>query len=132
MRSKLLSLHLVLTVLDNHMPIFVDSHALIFSNSNNEATTPFLQAVKQYLCLALSRNAISSVPQVFDISVEIFWRILNGLRTKLKVSLDKRACEDKPERRRVCRRFHASDFAVQCGKCGKCGPMRHLHRNSDG
>ncbi|KAG8720982.1 guanine nucleotide exchange protein for ADP-robosylation factor [Ceratobasidium sp. 395] len=87
MRSKLLSLHLVLTVLDTHMPIFVDSYALIFSNSTNDAT-PFLQAVKQYLCLALSRNAISSVPQVFDISVEIFWRILNGLRTKLKKEIE--------------------------------------------
>ncbi|KAF8604941.1 hypothetical protein BDV93DRAFT_605460 [Ceratobasidium sp. AG-I] len=87
MRSKLLSLHLVLTVLDTHMSIFVDPYALIFSSSNNEAT-PFLQAVKQYLCLALSRNAISSVTQVFDISVEIFWRILNGLRTKLKKEIE--------------------------------------------
>ncbi|KAG9092656.1 guanine nucleotide exchange protein for ADP-robosylation factor [Ceratobasidium sp. 370] len=87
MRSKLLSLHLVLTVLDTHMPIFVDPHALIFSSSTNDAT-PFLQAVKQYLCLALSRNAISSVPQVFDISVEIFWRILNGLRTRLKKEIE--------------------------------------------
>ncbi|KAG9093830.1 guanine nucleotide exchange protein for ADP-robosylation factor, partial [Ceratobasidium sp. UAMH 11750] len=87
MRSKLLSLHLVLTVLDTRMPIFVDPHALIFSSSTNDAT-PFLQAVKQYLCLALSRNAISSVPQVFDISVEIFWRILNSLRTKLKKEIE--------------------------------------------
>ncbi|KAF8761011.1 hypothetical protein RHS01_00929 [Rhizoctonia solani] len=87
MRSKLLSLHLVLTVLDTHMLLFVDPHALIFSSSSNEAT-PFLHAVKQYLCLALSRNAISSVPQVFDISVEIFWRILSGLRTKLKKEIE--------------------------------------------
>ncbi|CAE6407293.1 unnamed protein product [Rhizoctonia solani] len=87
MRSKLLSLHLVLTVLDTHMPLFVDPHALIFSSSSNEAT-PFLHAVKQYLCLALSRNAISSVHQVFDISVEIFWRILSGLRTKLKKEIE--------------------------------------------
>lgn len=87
MRSKLLSLHLVLTVLDTHMLLFVDPYALIFSSSNNEAT-PFLQAVKQYLCLALSRNAISPVPQVFDISVEIFWRILSGLRTKLKKEIE--------------------------------------------
>ncbi|CUA77416.1 Protein transport protein sec71 [Schizosaccharomyces pombe 972h-] [Rhizoctonia solani] len=87
MRSKLLSLHLVLTVLDTHMPLFVDPHALIFSSSSHEAT-PFLHAVKQYLCLALSRNAISSVPQVFDISVEIFWRILSGLRTKLKKEIE--------------------------------------------
>ncbi|KAH7345106.1 hypothetical protein B0J17DRAFT_608255 [Rhizoctonia solani] len=87
MRSKLLSLHLVLTILDTHMPLFVDPHALIFSSSSNEAT-PFLHAVKQYLCLALSRNAISSVSQVFDISVEIFWRVLNGLRTKLKKEIE--------------------------------------------
>ncbi|CAE6422038.1 unnamed protein product, partial [Rhizoctonia solani] len=87
MRSKLLSLHLVLTVLDTHMSLFVDPHALIFSSSNNEAT-PFLHAVKQYLCLALSRNAISSVSQVFDISVEIFWRVLSGLRTKLKKEIE--------------------------------------------
>ncbi|CAE6512865.1 unnamed protein product [Rhizoctonia solani] len=87
MRSKLLSLHLVLTILDTHMSLFVNHHALIFSSSSNEAT-PFLHAVKQYLCLALSRNAISSVPQVFDISVEIFWRILSGLRTKLKKEIE--------------------------------------------
>ncbi|CAE7122990.1 unnamed protein product [Rhizoctonia solani] len=87
MRSKLLSLHLVLTILDTHMPLFVDPHALIFSSSTNEAT-PFLHAVKQYLCLALSRNAISSVSQVFDISVDIFWRILSGLRTKLKKEIE--------------------------------------------
>ncbi|KAG8732664.1 guanine nucleotide exchange protein for ADP-robosylation factor [Ceratobasidium sp. 423] len=87
MRSKLLSLHLVLTILDTHMPLFVDSHALIFSSSSHEAT-PFLHAVKQYLCLALSRNAISSVSQVFDISVEIFWRILSGLRTRLKKEIE--------------------------------------------
>src|SRR5882762_10277900 len=84
MRSKLLSLHLVLTVLNSHMPLFVDSTAIIYSNSTNEATT-FIQAINQYLCLCLSRNAVSPVPQVFEISVEIFWRVLSGMRTKLKV-----------------------------------------------
>lgn len=38
MRSKLLSLHLVLTVLNSHMPLFVDPSAIIYSNSSNEAT----------------------------------------------------------------------------------------------
>lgn len=84
MRSKLLSLHLVLTVLNTHMPLFIDPSAIIYSNSSNEATT-FVQAINQYLCLTVSRNAISPVPQVFDISVEIFWRMLSGMRTKLKV-----------------------------------------------
>ncbi|KAJ7591093.1 sec7 guanine nucleotide exchange factor [Mycena floridula] len=69
MRSKILSLHLVLTILNSHMPLFPPT---------------FAQAVNQFLCLCLSRNAVSPVPQVFDISVEIFWRVLSGMRTKLK------------------------------------------------
>jgi brefeldin A-inhibited guanine nucleotide-exchange protein len=86
MRSKLLSLHLVLTVLNSHMPLFVSPSAIIHSSSSQEATT-FVQAINQYLCLCLSRNAVSSVPQVFEISVEIFWRVIPGMRTKLKVEL---------------------------------------------
>ena len=86
MRSKLLSLHLVLMILNSHMPIFVSPSAIIYSSSSNEATA-FIQAANQYLCLCLSRNAVSPVPQVFEISVEIFWRVISGLRTKLKASL---------------------------------------------
>jgi len=88
MRSKLLSLHLVLTILNSHMPLITDPTSIIYSASSNEATT-FVQALNQYLCLCLSRNALSPVPQVFEISVEIFWRVLAGMRTKLKVSLYK-------------------------------------------
>ncbi|KAG6873306.1 hypothetical protein C0995_000459 [Termitomyces sp. Mi166 len=87
MRSKLLSLHLVLTVLNSHMALFVDPGAVIYSSSSNEATT-FVQAITQYLCLSLSRNAVSPVPQVFDISVEIFWRVLSGMRTRLKKEIE--------------------------------------------
>src|SRR5579872_6248891 len=84
MRSKLLSLHLVLTILNSHMPLIVSPHTIIYSSSNHEATN-FVQAINQYLCLCLSRNAVSPVPQVFELSVEIFWRVIFGLRTKLKV-----------------------------------------------
>jgi len=84
MRSKLLSLQLVLTVLNSHMNLFVDPAAIIYSSTTNEATT-FIQAINQYLCLCLSRNAVSPVPLVFEVSVEIFWRVLSGMRTKLKV-----------------------------------------------
>ncbi|KAG0709598.1 hypothetical protein DFH29DRAFT_884876 [Suillus ampliporus] len=87
MRSKLLSLHLVLTILNSHMTLFVDPKAIIYSASTNEATT-FVQAVNQYLCLSLSRNAVSPVPQVFEVSVEIFWRVLSGMRTKLKKEIE--------------------------------------------
>lgn len=84
MRSKLFSLHLVLTILNSHMSLIVSPHTIIYSTSNNDATS-FVQAVNQYLCLCLSRNAVSPVPQVFELSVEIFWRVISGLRTKLKV-----------------------------------------------
>ncbi|KAJ7180014.1 hypothetical protein C8R43DRAFT_971372 [Mycena crocata] len=87
MRSKLLSLHLVLTILNSHMPLFVDPSAIIFSSTSHEATT-FVQAINQYLCLSLSRNAVSPVPQVFEISVEIFWRVISGMRTKLKKEIE--------------------------------------------
>ncbi|KAG6332941.1 hypothetical protein ID866_6147 [Astraeus odoratus] len=87
MRSKLLSLHLVLTVLNSHMPMIVDPEAIIYSTSSHEATT-FVQAINQYLCLCLSRNAVSPVLQVFEVSVEIFWRVLSGMRTKLKKEIE--------------------------------------------
>ncbi|KAF7332149.1 Guanine nucleotide exchange factor [Mycena kentingensis (nom. inval.)] len=87
MRSKLLSLHLVLTVLNSHMPLFVDPAAIVYSGSDHD-DMPLVQAVNQYLCLSLSRNAISPVPQVFEISVEIFWRVLSGMRTKLKKEIE--------------------------------------------
>lgn len=83
MRSKLISLHLVLTILNSHMDVLVDPNSIMYSSSSNE-TTHFIHAVKQYLCLTITRNAVSLVPQVFELSVEIFWRLLLGMRTKLK------------------------------------------------
>jgi brefeldin A-inhibited guanine nucleotide-exchange protein len=87
MRSKLLSLHLVLTILNNHMNLFIDPHVAIISSTSRDRT-PFLSAVKQYLCLALSRNAVSPVIQVFELSCEIFSRMLSGMRQKLKKEIE--------------------------------------------
>lgn len=87
MRSKLLSLHLVLTVLNSHMQLIVDPAAIIYSASSHDAMT-FVQAISQHLCLCLSRNAVSPVLQVFEVSVEIFWRVLSGMRTKLKKEIE--------------------------------------------
>jgi brefeldin A-inhibited guanine nucleotide-exchange protein len=86
MRSKLLSLHLVLAILNNHLSLFVDPRVVIHCSSRDRST--FLHATKQYLCLALSRNAVSPVIQVFELSCEIFWRILSGLRSKLKKEIE--------------------------------------------
>lgn len=86
LRSKLLSLHLVLSVLRSHSDLFADPSITIPSASSN-GDTAFLQATKQYICLSLSRNALSSVPQVYELSIEIFFTLLQSLRAQMKVSV---------------------------------------------
>ncbi|KAH8929478.1 Sec7-domain-containing protein [Atractiella rhizophila] len=87
MRSKLLALQLILNILKTTMPLFVDPSAIIHSASTREQT-PFIQAVKQYLCLSLSRNGVSPVIAVFELSCEMFWLTISGLRTKLKKEIE--------------------------------------------
>lgn len=93
MRSKLLSLHLIRTLLDNNIVVFTSPLVTIKSSSTNEPTS-FVQAIKQYLCLSLSRNGTSSVNRVFEVSCEIFWLMLKNLRVTLKVrpSQRRRSC----------------------------------------
>lgn len=66
------------------MHLFNDPNVVIYS-ANAKEFQSLLQSVKQYLLLCLSRNAVSSVLSVFELSCEIFWRCIHGLRTKLKV-----------------------------------------------
>ncbi|CAO1630328.1 unnamed protein product [Parajaminaea phylloscopi] len=87
MRSKLLSLRLILGILQSHLYIFDDSDVTLSSSTTGERT-PLVQAVKQYLCLTLSRNAVSPVNSVFEVACEIFWAVLSGLRTKLKKEIE--------------------------------------------
>ena len=87
MRSKLLSLHIIHTVLFNHSTVFTSSFATIKNSASGEPTE-FTQAVKQYLCLSLSRNGASSVPRVFEVAAEIFWLMTKYLRSQLKRELE--------------------------------------------
>ncbi|KAH9443093.1 hypothetical protein MJO28_014431 [Puccinia striiformis f. sp. tritici] len=87
MRSKLLSLHLILSILNTNLAMFTDPNVIIYSSTTRDQT-PFIQAIKQYLCLSLSRNAISSVLSVFELSCEIFWKVVSGMRTKLKKEIE--------------------------------------------
>ncbi|KAL5116172.1 guanine nucleotide exchange protein for ADP-robosylation factor [Pleosporales sp. CAS-2024a] len=87
MRSKLLSLHMVHTILFHNIAVFVSPYATIRSGSGDEPTT-FIQAIKQYLCLSLSRNGASSVKQVFEVACEIFWLMIKYLRVSLKKEVE--------------------------------------------
>lgn len=87
MRSKLLSLHIIHTILHNNIAVFVSPYATIRSGTGDEPTT-FIQAIKQYLCLSLSRNGASSVSKVFEVVCEIFWHMLKYLRVMLKKEVE--------------------------------------------
>ncbi|KAI8372400.1 hypothetical protein BD560DRAFT_394838 [Blakeslea trispora] len=89
MRSKLLSLHLILTIMMSHIDVFT-SEDVFFSSDGiaGRRINPFILEVKQYLCPSIGRNAFSVVPQVFDITHEILWRIVRGLRVYLKNEIE--------------------------------------------
>ncbi|KAJ8010696.1 hypothetical protein DPEC_G00077800 [Dallia pectoralis] len=75
LRSKVLSLQLLLSILENAGPIF----------KTNEM---FINAIKQYLCVALSKNGVSSVPEVFELSLSIFLTLLSHFKTHLKMQIE--------------------------------------------
>ncbi|RPB21977.1 hypothetical protein L211DRAFT_886029 [Terfezia boudieri ATCC MYA-4762] len=87
MRSKLLSLHLIHTILKSHMTVFTNPLVTIRSSSKNEPTR-FIHAVKQYLCLSLSRNAASAAGLVFEVCCEIFWLVLREMRVMMKKEIE--------------------------------------------
>lgn len=84
MRSKLISLHLIHTLLNNNIAVFTSPLCTIKNSKSNEPTT-FLQAVKFYLCLSITRNGASSVDRIFDVCCEIFWLMLKFMRPSFKV-----------------------------------------------
>lgn len=87
MRSKLLSLHLIHYLTNNHIAIFTSPLAAIKNSSSPEAMT-LLQAARPHLCLSLSRNGSSSVPRVFEVCCEILWLMLKNMRVMMKKELE--------------------------------------------
>ncbi|KAG8195440.1 hypothetical protein JTE90_013892 [Oedothorax gibbosus] len=75
LRSKVLSLQLLLSILQNAGPVF-------------KSTDLFINAIKQYLCVALSKNGVSSIPEVFELSLAIFLALLRNFKTHLKMQTE--------------------------------------------
>ena len=86
MRSKLISLHLIHTLLNNNIAVFTSPLCTIKNTKSNEPTS-FLQAVKFYLCLSITRNGANTVDRIFDVCCEIFWLMLKYMRPSFKVRL---------------------------------------------
>ncbi|KKA31083.1 hypothetical protein TD95_001792 [Thielaviopsis punctulata] len=87
MRSKLVSLHLVHMLLNNNISVFTSPLCTI-KNSVGPESTSFLQAIKYYLCLSITRNGASSVDRVFDVCAEIFWLMIKFLRAPFKKEIE--------------------------------------------
>ncbi|KAK9667533.1 guanine nucleotide exchange protein for ADP-robosylation factor [Basidiobolus ranarum] len=90
MRSKLLSLHLILTIITSHLETFTSSNVgfITYTENNQPIHVTLLTSVKQYLCLSLSRNLTSTVSSIFEVSLEIFLKLLQGLRMLLKKEIE--------------------------------------------
>lgn len=88
MRSKLLSLHLVHYLINNHTATFTSPLVAIKNSSSSADAMTLLQAARPHLCLSLSRNGSSSVPHVFKVCCEIFWLMLIHMRVMMKKELE--------------------------------------------
>ncbi|XP_077270871.1 brefeldin A-inhibited guanine nucleotide-exchange protein 2-like [Temnothorax americanus] len=75
LRSKILSLQLLLGILQNAGPIV----------RSNEM---FVIAIKQYLCVVLSKNGVSLVPVVFELSLALFLALLARFKMHLKMQIE--------------------------------------------
>ncbi|THD26854.1 Brefeldin A-inhibited guanine nucleotide-exchange protein 1 [Fasciola hepatica] len=70
-RSKTLSLQLLLSVFQQPGPLFLSSEI-------------FITAIKQYLCVALIKNGVSPHPEICELSVTIFLSLLTHFKPHLK------------------------------------------------
>lgn len=77
-RSKLLSLHIIYLIMKEHVDVFLSSNIFLPGKKNET----FLDSIKQYLCLSLSRNAASPISPVFEITLEILWLLIANLKVE--------------------------------------------------
>ena len=75
LRSKILSLELLLSILKNSDPVF-------------RMDEVFISAIRQYFCVTLSKNGVSNVLQVFELCLSIFLTLLSSFKTHLKMQIE--------------------------------------------
>ncbi|CEF68473.1 LD29171p [Strongyloides ratti] len=75
LRSKLLSLEMLLLIIQNFHINLPDKHCLVF-------------AIRHYLCVALSKNSVSPFINVFEKSLAIFVLLVNKFKTHLKLQIE--------------------------------------------
>ncbi|XBW36254.1 hypothetical protein QEN19_001846 [Hanseniaspora menglaensis] len=79
-RSKLLSLHMLHSILRDQVSLFLNPSVKLYSNGDKS----LIDSIRQYLCLAISRNATSPIAPVFEITLEILWLLVANLKFYFK------------------------------------------------
>lgn len=74
-RSKLLSLEMILFIVQNFNMPLSDKHSFVF-------------AIRHYLCVALTQNAVSPLNSVFEKALAIFVQLVNKLKVHLKRQIE--------------------------------------------
>ena len=74
-KSKILSLQLILATLQNAKYSFKQSPHVI-------------NAIRRYLCVSLSKNGVSPIPEVFELSLAIFVSLLADFKQHLKKQIE--------------------------------------------
>lgn len=75
LRSKLLSLEMILLVLQNFNAPLSDKHTFVY-------------AIRNFLCVALTQNAVSPIISVFEKALAIFVQLMNKFRFHLKRQIE--------------------------------------------
>ncbi|KAL7750673.1 guanine nucleotide exchange protein for ADP-robosylation factor [Sorochytrium milnesiophthora] len=87
LRSRILALHLILSIMTAHPQIMNCAMASPHS-SDPHTVVLFTEAVKSYLILAVSRSAVSPLPPIFEVALEIFAKIATGWRHLFKKEIE--------------------------------------------
>ncbi|ODV63134.1 Arf family guanine nucleotide exchange factor SEC7, partial [Ascoidea rubescens DSM 1968] len=82
-RSKLLGLKIIHSILNNHIDIFLSNKIYLLSNSTNEKTK-LIDAVRNYLLLTIFKNSVYRINKVFEITLNIFFIMVINLRAVFK------------------------------------------------
>jgi brefeldin A-inhibited guanine nucleotide-exchange protein len=74
-QSKALSLELILSVLRTSGPAF-------------KGSDKFVHAIRSYLCVSLLRNCTAAVPDVVDVSLQVFVQLVEHFKDHLKAEIE--------------------------------------------
>jgi brefeldin A-inhibited guanine nucleotide-exchange protein len=75
LKSRIFSLRLIMQILQTSGPVFRSSE-------------DFLRIIKTNLCVSLSRNGVSSIPELFEMALFNFVELLDKFKAHLKIQIE--------------------------------------------